>query len=31
MYSPQNGRDPAQAEQLSQIATELRAIVASRK
>lgn len=31
MYSPQNGRDPAQAGQLSQIATELRAIVASRK
>lgn len=31
MYSRQNGRDPAPAEQLSQIASELRTIIASRK
>ena len=31
MYSQHNGRDPAQAEQMAQIAAELRAIVASRK
>ena len=31
VYSRQNGRDPAQAEHLSQIAFELRAILASRK
>ena len=31
MYSQHNGRDPAQSEQMSAIAAEMRAIVASRK